>query len=159
MSIRKKVEVMNTDVTDQVLHLIAKSMSEACAGIVEGAAWVPVVHIIHSLGVHSMRAPGLQAGPVERAKALDEIDHQLSELKGKLVITLADVWIGEDTPDGCAAVSWEVPLSGRRKALVAEVVECSERGTCVMLKYKRCDDGKVLFGELLRGDPSTSSGF
>jgi hypothetical protein len=88
MSIRKKVEVMNTNVTDQVLHLIAKSMSEACSGIVEGAAWVPVVHIIHSLGVHSMRVPGLQAGPVERAKALNEINHQLSPLKGKLVITL-----------------------------------------------------------------------
>ncbi len=134
-------------------------MSEARSGIVEGAAWVPVVHIIHSLGVHSMRAPGLQAGPIERAKALNEIDHQLSELKGNLVITLADVWIGEDTPDGCAAVSWDFPFPGRRKALVAEVVECSGRRTCVMLKYKRCADGKVLFGELLRGDPSTSSEF
>jgi hypothetical protein len=141
-----------------IQHLIAKSLSEACSRILESETWAPVVHIIHSLGVHSMHVPGLQAGPVERTKALNEIDRQLSELKGNLVITLADVWIGEDTPDGCVAVSWDVPFSGRRKALVAEVLECSGRRTCCMLNYKRRADGQVLFGELLWGDPSTSSG-
>lgn len=67
ISLRKNVEVMNKNVTDQVLHLTAKLMSAACSAIVKSAAWVPV---IHSLGVHSMPAPGLQAGPVERAMRL-----------------------------------------------------------------------------------------
>ena len=147
------------NVKDQVNQLIAESLSEAHSVVGKGGTWEPLVHIVHSLGVQSMRAPGLHAGPVAKAKQVGEINLELSRLNSEFMITVSDVWIGEDTPDGCAAVSWDVPISGRRKALVAEVLESSGRRTCGMLKYKRCADGQVLFGELLWGDPSTSSGF
>jgi hypothetical protein len=159
MSIRKKVEVMNMDVTDQVLHLIAKSLSEARSVVEKGGTWEPLVHIVHSLGVQSMRAPGLHARPVAKAKQVDEINYQLDLLNGEFLITVSDVWIGEDTPDGFVAVSWDIPFSGRRKALEVEVVACCDRLVCGIQKYMRSAGGQMVFGEFQWGDPSTSSGF
>jgi hypothetical protein len=153
MSIRKKVEVMNMDVTDQVLHLIAKSLSEARAVVEKGGTWEPQVHIVHSLGVHSMRAPGLHAEPVAKAKQVGEINLELSRLNGEFLITVSDVWIEEDTPDGFVAVSWDIPFSGRRKALVVEVVACCDRLACGFQKYMRSANGTVLFGEFQWGAP------
>jgi hypothetical protein len=133
--------------------LIGNSLSLAHSVIEEGGTWEPLVHIIHSLGVQSMRAPGLHAGLIEKAKVVDEIDHQLSVLKGSLLITVSDVWIGEDTPDGFVAISWGIPFSCRHKALLVEVRACCDRLTCGIQKYKRSADGQVLFGEFQWGDP------
>lgn len=151
MSIRKKIEVMN--VPDQVNQLIAESLNEARSVVEEGGTWEPLVHIIHSLGVQSMRAPGLHAGPVAKAKQVGEINHQLSLLNGEFLITVSDIWIGEDTPDGFVAISWDIPYPGRRKALVVEVLTCCDRLNCGIQKYMRASDGHVLFGEFHWGDP------
>lgn len=158
MSLRKKFEVMN--VRDQVNKLIAESLSQARSVVEKGGTWEPLVHIVHSLGVQSMRAPGLHARPVAKAKQVDEINLELSRLNGEFLITVSDVWIGEDTPDGFVAVSWDIPLSGRRKALEVEVQACCDRLACGIQKYTRSADGKVLFEEFQWGTPhSSSSGF
>ena len=111
------------------------------------------MHIVHPLGVESMRAPGLHAGSIVKAKMVDFINHMLSVLNGGLMITVADVWIGDDTPDGFVAISWDIPFSCRRKALLVEVQACCERLTCGIQKYMRSADGQVLFGEFHWGDP------
>jgi hypothetical protein len=147
------------NVQDQVNKLVAESLSEARSVIEEGGTWEPLVHIVHSLGVHSMRAPGLHAGPVAKAEQLEEINHQLDLLKGEFLITVADVWIGEDTPEGFVAVSWDIPFSGRRRALEVEVLACCDRLACGIQKYMRYADGKVLFEEFQWGTPHSSSGF
>ena len=141
------------NVKDQVNKLIAESLSEARSVVEKGGTWEPLVHIVHSLGVQSMRAPRLHAEPVAKAKQVEEINHQLSLLNGEFLITVSDVWIGEDTPDGLVAVSWDIPLSGRRKALEVEVVTCCDRLACGFQKYMRSADGKVLFGEFQWGTP------
>ena len=140
-------------VNDQVNKLIEESLSEARSVVEKGGTWKPLVHIVHSLGVQSMRAPGLHAGPVAKAKQLGEIDHQLDLLNGEFLIKVSDVWIDEDTPDGFVAVSWDIPFSGRRKALEVEVVACCDRLACGMQKYRRSADGTVLFGEFEWGAP------
>jgi hypothetical protein len=157
MSIRRKVEVMNVE--DQVNRLITESLSEARSVVETGGTWEPQVHIVHSLGVQSMRAPGLHAGPVAKAKQVDEINFELSRLNGEFLITVSDVWIGEDTPEGFVAVSWDIPFSGRRKALEVEVLACCDRLACGLQKYRRSADGKVLFGDFQWGNPNSSSGF
>ena len=81
LSIRKKVEVMNVDVTDQVHQLIAESLSEARSVIQEGGTWDPLVHIVHPQGVQSMFVLGLHAGSNEKSKLVDEINNQMSALK------------------------------------------------------------------------------
>jgi hypothetical protein len=149
MSLRKKVEFMNFK--DQVNKLIAESLSEARSVVEKGGTWEPLVHIVHSLGVQSMRAPGLHAGSVAKAKQVEEIDLELRRLNGKFTITVCDVWIREDTPDGFVAFSWDIPFSGRRKALEVEVVECCDRLACGFQKYIRSADGKVVFGEFQWG--------
>jgi hypothetical protein len=151
MSLRKKVEVMN--VKDQVNQLIAESLSEARSVVEDGRTWEPLVHIVHSLGVQSMRAPGLHAGPVAKAKQVGEINLELSRLNSEFMITVSDVWIGEDTPEGFVAFSWDIPFSGRHKALEVEVVTCCDRLACGIQKHKRSADGQVLFGEFNWGEP------
>jgi hypothetical protein len=153
MSLRRKITIMN--VKDQVNKLIAESLSEARSVVEKGGTWEPLVHIVHSLGVQSMRAPGLHAGPVAKAKQVGEINLELSRLNGEFLITVSDVWIGEDTPDGFVAVSWDIPFSGRLKALEVEVQACCDRLACGMQKYIRTSDGKVLFGEFQWGAPLT----
>ena len=140
------------DVKDQVNKLITESLSEARSVVENGGTWEPQVHIVHSLGVQSMRAPGLHAGPVAKAKQVGEINHQLSLLTGEFLITVSDIWIGEDTPDGFVAISWDTPFSGR-KALEVEVKACCDRLACGIQKYWRSADGKVLFGEFEWGTP------
>jgi hypothetical protein len=147
------------DVKDQVNKLITESLSEARSVVEKGGTWEPQVHIVHSLGVQSMRAPGLHAAPVVKAKQLEEINRQLDLLSGEFLITVSDVWIGEDRPDGFVAVSWDIPFSGRRKALEVEVTACCDRLACGIQKYMRSADGKVLFGEFQWGVPHSSSGF
>jgi hypothetical protein len=151
MSLRRKIKIMN--IKDQVNKLIAESLSEARSVVEKGGTWEPLVHIVHSLGVQSMRAPGLHAGPVAKAKQVDEINLELSRLNGEFLITVSDVWIGEDTPVGDVVVSWDIPLSGRRKALEVEVVACWDRLACGIQRYMRSADGKVLFGEFQWGAP------
>ena len=126
--------------------LIENSLSRARSVIEDSGTWEPLVQIVHPLGVQTMRAPGLQAGSIERAKATGEINHQLSVLKGILVITVADVWISEDTPEGLVVVSLDMPFSGRRKALHVEVQSCCDR-LCSIQKYRRCAGGQVCFDE------------
>lgn len=140
-------------IKEQVNKLITESLSEARSVIDQGGAWEPLVLIVHSLGVQSMRAPGLHAGPVGKAKQVEEIDRQLNRLNGEFVITVSDIWIGEDTPDGFVAFSWDVPFSGRRKALQVEVKACCDRLACGMQKYVRSTDGEVLFAEFEWGVP------
>lgn len=111
------------------------------------------MHIVHPLGVESMRVPGLHAGSIEKAKVDDLINHMLSVLNGGLMITVADVWIGEDTPDGFVAISRDIPFSGRGKALLVQVEACCERLVCGIQKYMRSAGGQVLFGEIHWGDP------
>jgi hypothetical protein len=147
------------NVKDQVNKLVAESLSDARSVIEEGGTWEPLVHIVHSLGVKSMRAPGLHAGPVVKAKQLDEINHQLDLLEEQFVIRVSDVWIGEDTPDGFVALSWDIPFTGHRKALEVEVTACCDRLAWGIQKYMRSADGKVLFEEFQWGIPHASSGF
>ena len=78
---------------------------------------------------------------------------RLGELEGSLLITVADVWIGEDTPDSFVAIFWDIPFSGRRKALLVEVQSCCERLTCGIQKYWRCAGGQVCFDEFRCGGP------
>jgi hypothetical protein len=140
---------MMTDI-DQ---LIENSLSEARTVIQEGGTWEPLVRIIHPLGVESMRVPELHADSTVKAKMVDFINHALSVLNGNLMITVADVWIGDDTPDGFVAISWGIPFSCRRKAILVEVRACCERLTCGIQKYMRSADGQVHFGEFDWGDP------
>jgi len=147
------------DMKDQVNKLIAESLSEARSVVENGGTWEPLVHIVHSLGVQSMRAPGLHGGPVVKAKQLEEINRQLDLLRGEFLITVADLWIGEDSPDGFVAVSWDIPFSGHRKALEVEVQACCDRLACGMQKYMHSQDAKVLFGEFQWGTPHASGGF
>ncbi|MGB8029852.1 MAG: hypothetical protein WCF30_09305 [Terracidiphilus sp.] len=151
---RRRVEMMT-----EIDQLMQNSLSEARSVIEGGGTWEPLVHIVHSQGVHSMRVPRLHAGLAEEAKMVDEINQQLDVLNGELLITVSDVWIGEDTPDGFVAISWGIPFSGRRKALLVQVEACCDRLTCGMQKYMRCADGQVLFGELCWGDPLEYSEF
>jgi len=146
--IRKTVEML-TDVD----ILIVSSLSLARSVIEEGGTWEPLVHIVHPLGVQSMRVPGLHAGLDGKVKVVDDINHQWSVLKGILLITVADVWIGEDTQEGFVAISWDIPFSCRRKALLVEVQACCEHLTNGIQKYKRSPDGQVLVGEFHWGDP------
>jgi len=146
------------NIEDQVNQLIAESLNDARSVVEKGGTWEPLVHIVHSLGVQSMRAPGLHAGPIAKAKQVDEINHQLDLLNGEFVITVSDIWIGEDTPDGFVAASWDAPFSGRRKALEVEVIACCDRLACGVQKYMRSAGGKVVFGEFQWAEPLASSG-
>jgi hypothetical protein len=81
------------------------------------------------------------------------IDSVLSALQGNLVITVSDVWIGGDTPDGFVAISWDTPFSDRRKALFVEVQGCCDQFIRGIQKYRRCADGLVDFDEFRCGSP------
>jgi len=133
--------------------LIKSSLHRARLVIEQGGTWEPLIHIVNPLGVRSMRCPGLHAGLSEKAKVVDEINHLLSMLDGILLIKVADVWIGEDTPEGFVAISWDIPFSGRRKALLVEVHACCEQLICGMQKYRRCASGQVRFDEFCSGGP------
>jgi hypothetical protein len=63
------------------------------------------------------------------------------------MITVGDVWIWEDTPDGSVAISWDIPFSSRRKALLIQVVGRCERSIGGIQKYTRSADGQVFFEE------------
>lgn len=138
-----------------IYQLIENSLSEARTVIQGGGTWEPLVRIVHPQGVKSMRIPALHAGPNVKAKVVDFIDHVLSMLNGSLTITVADVWIGDDSPDGFVAISWDIPFSNRRKALLVEVQACCDRLNCGIQKYMRSEGGQVLFEEFHWGDPLT----
>jgi hypothetical protein len=100
----------------------------------------------------------LNSDPGQRAKVNDRINLLMGVLKSNLLITISDAWIGEETSDGCVAISFD-PFPGRRKALVVEIWGCSRRLTSGMQEYTHIADGQVLFGELLWVDSAGSSGF
>jgi hypothetical protein len=140
------------DFDDQVNQLIEGSLRAARRDIEEGGTFEFLAHIVHPGGVQSLTAKGLSSDPSQRTKVNDQINLLMGVLKSSLLITILDAWIGEVTPDSCA-ISFDIPSSGRRKALVVEIWGCSRRLTCGMQEYQRLPVGKVLFGELLWGDP------
>jgi hypothetical protein len=94
----------------------------------------------------------------ERARLNDKINLPMEVLKSNLLITISDAWIGEETSDGCVAITIDSPFSGRRKALVVDVWGCSRKLTSGMQEYMRLPDGHVFFGDLLWADSDPSSG-
>lgn len=77
------------NVKDQVNELIAESLSEARSVVEKGGAWEPLVHFVHSVGVQSMRVPGLHAGPFAKAEQVGEINLELSRPNGEFLITVS----------------------------------------------------------------------
>lgn len=134
-----------------VEQLIEDSLGHARSVIEQGGVWDPLVQVVHALGVDSMRVPELHAGSLEKAQAVAAIESWSSALRGMLLITVSDVWIGGDTPDGSVAISWDIPFSDRRKALFVETRGCCDQYICGIQKYGRCADGQVHFDKFCFG--------
>jgi hypothetical protein len=147
------------DDDDQVNQLIEKSLRTARSVIEAGGTWGFLAHIVHPGGVQSLIAEGMHSDPSERARVNTKINLLMEVLKSNLLITISDAWISEETSDGSVAISFDSPFSGRRKALVVVVWGCSRKLISGTQEYTRLPDEQVLFGELLWGDPSSSSGF
>jgi hypothetical protein len=128
-------------------EVIESSLREARSAIREGRTWEPQLYCVHSLGVKFIPIRTLPPGLIQKVRAIDQAKPEWSAVRGGLMITVAEVWSGDDTPDGFATFSWDIPLSDR-KALLVEVKAFRDRVYYGIQKYSRCACGQVCFDEV-----------
>jgi hypothetical protein len=134
-------------------ELIETSLSAARSSIVEHGTCAFLVLTVHPEGVKSLIFPAAPSNPSEESGLDDQINYWAGVLNSNLVIVISDKWIGEDTPEGCVAISANTPFAGRRKALAVEILGPIGVVKAGMQKYWRCAGVEVRFGEFLWGEP------
>jgi hypothetical protein len=112
-----------------------------------------LVHIVHAKGIKNLIFLAAPSNPSELSGLENQINYWAGALNSDLVIVISDKWIGEDTPDGCVAISATTPLAGQRKALAVEILGSLGVVKAGMQKYWRRAGGEVDFEEFLWGEP------
>ena len=93
------------------------------------------------------------SNPGEESGVADQINFWAGLLNSNLVIVISNKWIGEDTAEGCTAISQTLPFAGGRRALVVEILGPLGVVKAGMQKYWHGAGGEVRFGEFLWGEP------
>jgi hypothetical protein len=133
--------------------LVETSLSAARSSIIEHGTCAFLVLIVHPEGVQGLIFPAAPSSPSEESALDDQINHWAGRLNSTQVIVISDKWIGEDTPEGCVAISATTPFAGQRKALAVEILGSLGVVKAGMQKYWRRAGGEVDFGEFLWGEP------
>jgi hypothetical protein len=134
-------------------ELIETSLSAARSSIIEHGTCVFLVIIVHPGGIKSLIFQAAPSNPSEESGLENQINYWAGLLNSDLVIVISDKWIGEDTSDGCVAISATTPFAGRRKALAVEILGSLGVVKAGMQKYWGRAGGEVHFGEFLWGEP------
>jgi hypothetical protein len=134
-------------------ELIETPLSAARSSIVEHGTCPFLVLIVHPEGVKRLLFRAAPSNANEESGLEDQINYWAGKLNSTLVIMVSDKWIGEDTSEGCVAVSATIPFAGRRKALAVEILGSLGVVKVGMQKYRRDAGGEVHFEEFLWGEP------
>jgi hypothetical protein len=103
--------------------------------------------------VKALIFPAAPSNPSEESSLDEQINYWSGVLNSSLVIVISNKWIGEDTPEGCTAISQTLPFAGGRRALVVEILGSLGVVKAGMQKYWHGAGGEVRFGEFLWGEP------
>ncbi len=143
------------DITEEVIEVLQRSLSEARSVIEAGGTWSPLVHILHPEGMQSMRIKGMSADLREKDRVARLIIADMKELNAIVAIMITDNWVADETWGNSVHRSMQAPFPGRAQALVVAIWGPDGVATCGMQMYRRSANGKVEFEELKWQEPST----
>jgi hypothetical protein len=141
------------DITDEVIEVLQRSLSEARSVIEAGGTWSPLVHILHPEHMVSVRFPGLSEDPREKARVVSQISSGMKELNANVAIMITDTWVANETRRNSVTGSLQHPFPGSAEALMVAIWGPDGVTTCGAQIYRRCANGKVDFEELKWGEP------
>ena len=146
-------------ITQEVIKVSQRSLSEARSVIEAGGTWSPLVHILHPEGMQSIRIRGVSADQREEDRIASLISSKMKELNAIVTIVITNNWIADETGGNSVHRSMQTPFPGWAEALAVEMWWRDEVATCGMQVYRRGANGKVEFEELEWYEPSTEFRF
>ena len=94
-------------------ELIEKALRAARSSVIEQGTCAFLVLIVHPEGVKALIFPAAPSNPSEESSLDEQINYWSGVLNSSLVIVISNKWIGEDTPEGCTAISQTLPFAAQ----------------------------------------------